>query len=143
MGIALINEVIFPKINEGLIKPLERQEDPMKGLYQTIKDFMLSISEIQLANGCPTNNVIQEMAPVNENFRNTLQSVLQLWEDAIVSVLEKAVQRNQISSENDLRGVAGFIIASYEGARGTGKLYRSYGYYEKYLRQLKIYLSSL
>ncbi len=143
MGIAVINEIIFPRIKEGLITPLVNYEKPVEGIYQTIRTFMMNISDIQLKNGCPTNNMIQEMAPLNDRFKKALFSIMQRWESALVEQLKQAADDQQVGGDQNLHEVAKFIIASYEGARNMGKLHRSRAYYQAYLRQLKAYLHQL
>ena len=143
MGLAVIREVVFPRLKDGLIQPMLDHPEPLEGIYQSVKAFMMGVSETQLTNGCPTNNMVQEMAPVNEKFRIALTGVMEHWELAMTKRLEEAVNQEKIAASHELRGVAKFIIGSYEGVRSTGKLFRSYEYYENYLRQLKVYLNSL
>ena len=143
MGLALIREVIFPRIKEGLIFPLSSFEDPIEGIYTTISNFMLGTSEKQLMNGCPTNNLVQEMAPLDEEFREALIEIMSLWEKTIASLLVKAEEQGRLWSGHDFDAIARYIVASYEGARATGKLYRSHDYYRQYLSQLRSYLESL
>ncbi len=142
LGLAVIHEIIYPRMKQGLIDPLEPKEDPLANLYQTIEQFMLCISEEQLRNGCPTSNLIHEMAPLDARFRTALSRILNTWKAKIVVNLAHAADLGQIQAQ-DFEETAQFIIASYEGARGLGKLYRSRLYYESYLKQLKYFLDSL
>lgn len=142
MGLAMINEIIYPRIKKGLIDPLKKDAPPIDLLYQTIEDFMLGISEEQLIHGCPTNNLIQEMAPLNDQFRMALSRIIELWKAQIIILLNQALDKGLIQAHN-FDGSAQFIIASYEGARGLGKVYKSFIYYHIYLQQLKYYLNGL
>ena len=143
MGIAMIKAIIFPRIKNGLVLPLSEYEDPINGIYKTISGFILGVSDKQMFNGCPINNIIQEMTPINKVFRDVLIKIMAYWQNALAKTLEIAVEKQQISNKHDLEGVAKFIISGYEGTRGTGKLYRSFSYYENYLKQLNHYLKSL
>ena len=142
MGLAMIDEVIRPRFVSNLITPIKGFSDPVTGIYETIKTFMMEVSETQLRNGCPTNNLIQEMAPINTKFKEALRSILDLWQQEIVGVLSEAAKQDRIKNQN-FQPVAAFIVASYEGTRGLGKLHNSYAYYQNYLGQLKAYLGSL
>ena len=141
MGLAVINEIIFPRVRKGLIQPMNNQEEPIKAIYAAIAQFMMGISEQELLQGCPMNNLIQEMAPINERFQQALSRILISWKKQIIQNLTFAHQIGQIQHQ-DFAATAQFIIASYEGARGVGKLYRSYDYYKAYLNQLENYLKS-
>lgn len=143
MGLAVINEIIFPNIQKALILPLENAENPLEVIHQTIENFMLNVSENQLLNGCPTNNLIQEMSAINEKFRFALSKILEKWENQLVQNLKQAQAQKLIQEDQDLRQVAKFIIASYEGTRGIGKIYRSKAYYKSFLENLNKYLESL
>ena len=142
MGLAVIKEVIYPRFKQHLINPIQQAGSDTDDIYQSISDFMLNLPEDQIVNGCPTNNMIQEMAALNPRFRVALQHIIDQWAQAIISVLQAAAGRGEIKNQ-DFTQVASFIISSYEGTRGMGKLYASYGHYENYLRQLKMFLNSL
>lgn len=142
MGLAVINEVIRPRFEAQLIKPLADYEDALAGIFSTIKNFMLNLSEDQLNFGCPTNNMIHEMAPLDPVFREALNDLLEDWKKALTQALTRAAAEGQIK-EQDFDAVATFIIAGYEGTRGIGKLKRTFAYYQTYLSQLKAYLSTL
>lgn len=143
MGIAMIKAFIFPKIKNSLVLPLAEYKNPVEGIQETLKEFMLSASKTEMRNGSALNNIIQEMAPLSKSFGDVLRTIMQYWEGALVKALEAALNKNLIAKHNDLTSVAKFIIASYEGTRTTGKLYRRRSYYENYLLQLKHYLHSL
>lgn len=142
MGIAMVNEIIFPRFRKGLIHPMDNSENPLEAIHHAITQFMMGLSKQEVLLGCPMNNLIQEMAPINDGFREALSRILITWKTQIIKNLELAFQNGQIR-EQDFKETAQFIIASYEGARGLGKLYQSLEYYEAYLKQLKRYLRSI
>jgi len=143
MGVAMINEVIAPRLERNLITPLANHEDAVTAIYETIKRLIDGTSEIRLAHGCPTNNLIQEMTGINENFRKALQKIMLRWEDEMVKKFCYSLENQEDKPEIYWRSAARFIISGYEGIRGIGKLHRSYAYYESYLQQLKNYLQNL
>jgi len=103
MGLAVINEVVYPNIKKALITPLDpTAENPIDNLYRTIKGFMLQISEDQLAHGCPTNNLIQELA-----FTKGRVSV----------ILDQALEEGyQIGYTNEVqKGMSGGALLTIQG----------------------------
>ena len=143
MGIAMVKAIIFPKIKSGLVLPLAEYSNPLEGIFRTIEKSMLRTNKKELHNGSPLNNIIQEMAAINRVFLELLSMITGYWEKALITALKKAQEEKRISTHHDLSAIAKFIIASYLGAMGSGKLYRNHSYYEDYLSQLKNYLNSL
>ena len=141
MGLAMIQEIIAVNIHQNLIEPLNQEGNKLDVIHTTFKDFMMGITQRQLQLGCPTNNLIHEMAPLNPKFATALLSILNDWNQALTKALEEGIQNGEISVQGDAPSAAEFIITSYEGARGLGKLYNSYEYYGRFLNQLKMYLS--
>lgn len=48
MGIAVINEIIFPEIHQGFILPLKGTEKPVKDIYKVIKNVLFDTLFIKL-----------------------------------------------------------------------------------------------
>ena len=143
MGIAMIKEVVAPRLNKLLIAPIKNSADPLERIYQTIKKNLIEDTDFDIQYGCPINNLIQEMSPIKENFKMTLQKVIEDWKKAIVKELENGKKTGVVNKEIDSNAVAEFIIVSYEGLRGTGKVYQNFKLYESYIKQLKFYLNAL
>ena len=142
MGLAMIKEVIGPRFDQALIAPIRDTNDAPQKIYETISSFMLGISEVQIKNGCPTNNLIQEMAPLNEKFKNALKDILYRWKKEIEQALHRAADMGKIKHHN-FDEVATFIVCSYEGTRGIGKIHQDRAFYRIFLNQLKHFLDTL
>ena len=143
MGLAMIKEVVAPRLDKLLIHPLKNAADPLETIYQTIKKNLVEDTDFDIRYGCPINNLIQEMSPIKENFKLTLQAVIETWKNALIDELESGKKMGKVNPAIDSNAVASFIIVSYEGLRGTGKVYQNFKLYESYLSQLKFYLGSL
>lgn len=143
MGLAVINEVIYPRLMTNLITPLQENLPPTEAIFKAFSQFLLDASSFQIQFGCPTNNLVQEMSPLNEQFNLALKKILDKWQDALAEVLEKGQQSGDIRTQVDPKAAAAFIIVSYEGLRSVGKVYQSKDFYRTYLGQLKLYLKSL
>ena len=142
MGLAMIKEVILPRFNQALIHPIKDTNNAPEKIFETISAFMLSISDEQIRNGCPTNNLIQEMGPINEKFKVALKGILEKWKAEIAIALQRAADFGRIKQHN-FDEVATFIVCSYEGTRGIGKIHQDRNFYRVFLNQLKTYLNAL
>jgi len=143
MGLAMIKEVIAPRLDRLLINPLQNANDPLEQIYLTIKKNLLDDTDFDVQYGCPINNLIQEMSPIKDSFKSSLQNVIEYWKKAIVVVLENGKKQGIVNKSVDSNSVADFIIVGYEGLRGTGKVYRTVALYKSYLKQLNYYLNTL
>ncbi len=143
MGLAMIKEVIAPRLNRLLIDPLKQPGNALDIIQQTIADNLLTNRDFDIRYGCPINNLVQEMSPVNPSFKGSLQGVLNQWKQAIVDLLTEGKRRGEVSKNIDANAAAEFIIVSYEGLRGTGKVYEDHGMYQSFLKQLRLYLDAL
>lgn len=142
MGIAVITEIINPALKKGLLAPLKDTLNPIESIYNSIEQKLLKSTIYRIDNGCPTNNLVQEMSAVNLKFYKALRNVLDTWINAIQRVLEEGKQHGKIRIDLNSKTAAEFIVASYEGTKGLGKIYGK-EIYKSYLNQLKIYLATL
>jgi len=142
MGIAIIREIIKPTLQKGLFAPLENSHDPVVDIYGSIERKILQDTDYQIENGCPTNNLVQEMSAINLKFHKALRNILDSWISTIEKALENGKLHNNIRTDLDSKEIAQFIVSGYEGMKGVGKIYGK-DLYKAYLSQLKIYLDTL
>ena len=142
MGIAMVKEVILPALEENLLQPLQGASDPVSKIYEIFERKLLNDPEISIDLGCPTNNLVQEMSPISVKFHKTLRFVLDKWIKVIKEALEQGKKEKMVNAAVDSHGAAEFIVASYEGLKGVGKIYGK-DLYVSFLKQFKQYLETL
>ena len=143
LGIAVIREVIKGVLQRQMVDPLLAQEDPIDALIRMVEGRMDEFDTTEAAFGCPLNNLIQEMSPVDEDFRKRLLSILEQSRQAIASTLERGKAMGQVRQNVACDEAAMFIMASIEGALGITKAYLSVDSYRGCLTQLQGYIRSL
>ncbi len=143
MGVKMVDEVIYPEIHQTLIAPLQYSEDPLNDIFNVIMNVFRTADYQKITYGCPASNMIQEMAPLSENFNEALKRMLDRWQGTIVEALDRGKQSGKVRKDVDSQSVAEFIVVSYEGLRSLGKVYQSKAYYKNFLKQLRVYLDSL
>jgi AcrR family transcriptional regulator len=121
LGYALVEEVITPMILERWIVPLENFANPLDGILSQMKTLIGEADPAHLKWGCPLNNLVQEMAPVDAGFRRRLQAGLNLWIDETDKHLKRAKRNGLILPDVNTRQVAQFIVMSHEGFYGLLK----------------------
>ncbi len=143
LGLAVIEEVIGPQLEERWFNMLAQHNDPISGLYNLIEEKISHADESVIRYGCPLNNLIQEMSPLDESFRHGLQKIIERWVEVVAQALQAGQAAGQVRADIGPQDIALFIVASIEGCVGLGKNAQSVAAYQRCLRQLQVYIQSL
>lgn len=104
-------------------------DDPEVGPLDRIRNFlenaMARLQQTQCTKGCLIGNLGQELADVNERFRARVEEVFAFWKERFAECLKEAQAKGQLSTDVDPEQVAGFILASWEGAILRSKVMKS------------------
>lgn len=142
MGLAMIQEVMYPGMYETMVTPLTNSANPVEELYLMMHNLLLKSPFFQVQYGCPAVNLIEEMAPLNAAFKQALSKLILQWQKAMVTNVNNGKNADRIKPDTDAEQVACFITAGYSGVRNLGKLLGA-ACYHTYLRELKKYLDQL
>lgn len=121
MGYALVDEVIKPMIIDRWIKPLESYDNPLDGILAQMKTLIGDCDPTHLKLGCPLNNLVQEMSPVDKGFHKRLQAALNLWIDEMDKHLKRAKKTGYLKADVNTRHIAHFVVMAHEGFYGMLK----------------------
>jgi len=98
-------------------KHLGNQElPPLKRLRNLFDDYLAYFSGEGKRYGCPIGNLAQEMAGVNEAFREKLAGVLSKMKAPVRECLDLAQKNGELAPGFDTTELSDFIINSWEGA---------------------------
>ncbi|WP_149207897.1 TetR/AcrR family transcriptional regulator [Flavobacterium johnsoniae] len=143
MGVAIIEEILKPTMQEHFIKPTEVSQNPIEDFYNMISYLLLEDPFLQVKYGCPVGNLTQEMTPWNTKFSEALTELVNLWKTTIINSIEKGKESGLIRKDVIGEQVAFFILSGYWGIRNFGKLQNDNSVYLVYLEELKKYLDGL
>lgn len=143
LGIAVIREIITENIVAKNVAPLEDTDDPIPMMTKFIEHNSQAPAWATMQYGCPLNNLIQEMSPLDDEFRHHLQQVQFIWHKAISDALERGQAKGNVRTDVDCEEVAMFIVAAVEGCIGTAKNLQSREAYSSCMNQLKRYVENL
>ena len=121
LGYALVDEVISPMIIDRWIKPLDSYKNPLEGMLKQMDLLIGKADPKNLKLGCPLNNLVQEMAPVDKEFKKRLQKALNLWIAETEKHLSRAKKQGYLRSEANTKEIAHFIVMAHEGFYGIIK----------------------
>lgn len=141
LGLAVVDEVIERMLAETLFTPLRESPHPIKTLQDILRGKRAKPNVVEL--GCPLNNLMQEMSPLDEQFRQRLNALMQRWQDALADALLRAQKQGQVRKEINCAMAALFIISAWEGCVGIAKNMQSTKTYQQCFDQLIDYVASL
>jgi AcrR family transcriptional regulator len=119
LGYAVVEEVVFPEMKERWLDPLADSIDPIAALKKAMRQC--ASDEEALIQGCPLNNLAQEMAPLDEGFRRRLEKIYSAWREALEAAFARGIKAGTIRKGISPPRVAALVVAALEGIMGTAK----------------------
>lgn len=143
LGLAVVEEIIRPRLAAALFEPLRGAGRPLAALQSLLTAKAAESDSGTVALGCPLSNLTQEMSPVDEDFRQHLNRLFQDWVDAVRQGLLEGQATGEVRATIDAGETALFIVSALEGCIGMSKNAQSATVYRSCLMQLSQYLESL
>lgn len=143
LGLAVIEEVIRPQLAAMMFAPLADTQQPLAAMQAQLKAKAAEPDPWVVALGCPLNNLMQEMSPVDETFRLQLNRLFQNWVTVVTEALERGLKSGEVKQEVNAADTAFFIVSALEGCIGMSKNTQSVAAYRGCLGQLQTYLETL
>lgn len=141
LGLAVIDEIVKGYLEDTIFNRIRQSERPVDTLIDILSAVDCSLESVTL--GCPLNNLMQEMSPLNEAFKTSLNHILSIW----LSVIEAALLREQangiVRRDVDCQAAALFILSAWEGCIGTAKNLQSTDGFTLCMKQLQNFVRNL
>src|SRR5256884_4757904 len=116
LGYAVVREVIHPHFKQQWSDPLAHSTDPITDL----KRIFRQCAKREIANGgpvhgCPVNNLAQEMSPLDEKFRKSLEKIYVAWRENVAAGVASGVKAGKVRKEGSPPKEAGVIVGGANG----------------------------
>jgi AcrR family transcriptional regulator len=122
LGYAVVEEVIQPRIKALWLDPLAESIDPIADVKRAVRQFVKEEqANGRLVQGCPLNNLAQEMSPLDEGFRTRIGRVYAAWREALETALARGIKAGNVRKDISPRNVAAFVVSALAGIIGTAK----------------------
>lgn len=122
LGYAVVDEIIGPLLRQRWLEPLKSGDDPIAALKDSFRRYVAEdIASGHYVQGCPLNNLAQEMSPLDEGFHARIDALYDSWRAQIAEALTVGIAAGTVSPKTSPRDVASLIVASQMGIYGTGK----------------------
>ena len=122
LGYAVVEEIIQPRIKGAWCDPLAESIDPITDVKRAVRQFVKEEQENgHWVQGCPLNNLAQEMSPLDEGFRTRIEKVYAAWRESLETAFARGIKAGKVRKDIPPRNVAAFIVAALAGIIGTAK----------------------
>ncbi len=126
LGYAVVDEIIEPLLLERWLSGLEGSADPIPVLQASFRKFTrVDVESGSYLNGCPLNNLAQEMSPLDAGFHQRIDRLYDTWRAAFAAALRRGIEAGAVRGDAAPDGAAALLVASQMGIWGTGKSSRS------------------
>ncbi len=142
LGLAVVDEVIRERLEQRVFRRLRESKEPVTTLIEIMGDRARSDSQM-IALGCPLNNLMQEMSPLDDSFREKLNAILTTWGRTIEDALRRGQEAGVLRADVDLRAASLFIVSAWEGCVGMAKSLQSPDGFAICMKQLQNYVRGL
>lgn len=145
LGYAVVDEVLAAYVKQRWISPLADSDDPVAKIKEICEAYMAEElgSKEGLCNGCPLNNLAQEMSPLDESFRIRIEAVYSAWRSAISHAFERGIEAGKVRNDVSPEAVSAFIVAAIAGIVGATKNSQSAELMETLMGGLFSYLDTV
>jgi AcrR family transcriptional regulator len=122
LGHALVDEVIGPLLLARWLAPLVDADDPIGVLQASFRRYIgEDVASGHWVQGCPMNNLAQEMSPLDEGFRTRLDTLYATWRATVADALARGQRAGTVRGDVDVRAAATLVVLAQQGIWGTGK----------------------
>lgn len=143
LGLAVVDEMIRPYMTAMMFDPLAETRQPLATMQSLLMAKAGEDDSQIVALGCPLNNLMQEMSPVDEGFRLRLNSIFRDWVGVVEAALLRGKKSGEVRKNVDAAQTAFFIVSALEGCVGMSKNTQSILAFRGCLAQLSQYLDTL
>ena len=143
LGYAVIDEVVRDGLDAMVFTPLRESDDPAATLLDIIRLKGERATRESISLGCPLNNLMQEMSPLDAQFKKRLTNILSEWQKAVADALRRAQQQERVRKNVDCHAAALFLVSAWEGCVGVAKNLQSVKEFRLCMKQLEAYAQSL
>jgi TetR/AcrR family transcriptional regulator, transcriptional repressor for nem operon len=143
LGLAVVKEVVNDQLDLMIFKRIRESDRPALTLLQIIDESRHQMEFEAICLGCPLNNLMQEMSPLDKDFQACLNDILSIWQSTVENALRAEQRTGGIRPDVDCHAAALFIVSAWEGCIGIAKSQQSLSNFSLCMQQLHGYMLGL
>jgi TetR/AcrR family transcriptional repressor of nem operon len=126
LGYAVVDDVIGPLLLARWLDPLADSNDPLGDMQRAFRRYVeTDIDSGSWLQGCPLNNMAQEMSPLDDGFQRRIDGLYDTWREQYAAALRRGIEVGTVRPSISPRNVAALIVAAQMGIWGSGKSSRN------------------
>ena len=126
LGYTVVDEIIGPILKQRWLDALADSTNPIADLKRAFRQFVKEdIASGHFVQGCPLNNLAQEMSPLDEGFRKRIDRLYAAWRKGFAAAFAEGMKAGKVRKGVAPTDVAALVVAAQMGIWGTGKSSRS------------------
>lgn len=143
IGTAVIDEIIRPNYLRFYGELNHSEANPLDMLQSHLAFLADKATDEDIALGCPLNNLVQEMSPLDEDFRLRMKSIIDNIHQSTATAMTRGQAAGFVRGDIQPMQVAQFIFSGIEGAYATAKVRRDSAAFKSNMQMLSQYLDTL
>lgn len=143
LGYAVVDEVITSGVDRFWLQPYREIDNPIDATLALFGGLAEHPPRDLFVYGCPANNLIQEMAPLDPGFQTRLVRLMDFWISGMAQAFRDGQNRGLVRLDVAADDIALFILATFEGGVGLAKNAQDASMFVRTIDQLRGYLESL
>ncbi len=143
LAYAIIDEILYEHSKEQIESRMRQFEDPIDAICFILKEMCENITDEEIIQGCPLNNLAQEMSGLDEGFKERLSKIYESWHESVSTSLKTGQKKGMVKADIDCDKITMFIISAHEGILGTVKCLQSREVLHDLISTLCDYIESL
>ena len=143
IGATIIDEVLHPMYTDFYEQLNQSEGDPITAMQEHLRWLAGRCDDNEAALGCPLNNMVQEMSPLDETFRLKLHKIIVKMQRAVTEALRRGQANGTLKQTFDCDTVAWFFLSGLEGSYSMAKVSKSGAVFKRCAQQLIHFLDTL
>ncbi len=143
IGSAIIEEIIRPRYLHFYQELARCTGNPIDKMQQHLHMLADMATQEEVTLGCPLNNLVQEMSPIEEDFRISMQAIVDEIHSSVATALRRGQSDGLVRPEIDPEQIAPFFFAAIEGAYSTAKVRKDAVVFKNNMKVLSSFLDTL
>ncbi len=143
LGYCVVDEIIAPLYLDHWNQLYSYVGHPVEGIIERLMALRRDFPGENIKLGCPLNNLIQEMSPLDEGFRQRLNRIARGMHLAIQDALARGQKARLVDPDAGPEKVAFFVLSSLEGAFSIAKSFQNRRPLDESIELLIQYLRTL
>lgn len=121
LGYAVVDECIMGYFLQTWGEFLNESRDPLLALNNFFQKKCTEVQTGECFNGCPLNNLVQEMSTLDEGFHQRFQIVANTIITTVATALRQGQADGLVRKDINPDKIATFVLSCYHGIMGAVK----------------------